>query len=186
MLRAGGRQFERGRNRTAHGIGERRRRGREAAESGGDGQEGGYGPDEVVEANGFGLPLRRDRTLDLLLGIVPLGADHVQTPREGLQVAPCHGQLLLLGLVLVTQLSVIGGVGRYVQVRDKGLPHLGGAGGGRPDGRGWRLRRRGVRGSRLDLGGGLREVERKPVLLGQQRRRQLVGPRRGGLVLGPV
>ena len=41
LLRAGGRQFERGRNRTAHGIGERRRRGREAAESGGDGQEGG-------------------------------------------------------------------------------------------------------------------------------------------------
>ena len=41
LLRAGGRQLERGRNRTAHGIGERRRRGREAAESGGDGQEGG-------------------------------------------------------------------------------------------------------------------------------------------------
>ena len=35
------------------------------------------------------LPLRRGRTLDLLLGIVPLGADHVQIPREGLQVAPC-------------------------------------------------------------------------------------------------
>ena len=40
LLRAGGRQFKRGWNRIAHGIGERQRRGREAAESGGDGQEG--------------------------------------------------------------------------------------------------------------------------------------------------
>ena len=76
------------------------------------------------------MPLRRGITLGLLLGIVPLSADHVQIPREGLRVAPCHGQLLLLGLVLVTQLSVIGGVGCYVQVRDEGLPQLGGAGGG--------------------------------------------------------
>ena len=70
--------------------------------------------------------------MDLLLGIVPLGADHVQIPRAGLQVSPCHGQLLLLGLILVTQLSVIGGVGRYVQVRDEGLPQLGGAWGADP------------------------------------------------------
>ena len=104
--------------------------GREAAESGGEGQEGGQGLDEVVEPNGFGLPLRCGGTLDLLLGIVPLGADHVQVPFEGLQVPLCHGQLLLLGLVLVTHLSVIGGVSRYVLVRDKGLSHLGGAGGG--------------------------------------------------------
>ena len=139
-----------------------------------------------MEPNGFSLSLRRGGTLDLLLGIVPLGADHVQVPCEGLQVSPCHGQLLLLGLVLVTQLSVIGGVGRYVQVRDEGLPQLGGAGGGRPDGRGWRLRRREVRGSRLDLGGGLGEAEREPGLLRLQRRRRLFGPCRGGLVLGPV
>ena len=101
-----------------------------AAESGGDGQEGGNGPDEVVEPNGLSLPLRRGVTLGLLLGIVSLCANHVQIPREGLQVAPRHGQLLLLGLVLVTQLSVIGGVGRDVQVWDEGLPHLGGTGGG--------------------------------------------------------
>ena len=139
-----------------------------------------------MEPNGFGLPLRRGETLDSLLGIVPLGADHVQVPCEGLQVSPCHGQLLLLGLVLVTQLSVIGGVGRHVQVRDEGLPQLGGAGRGRPDGRGWRLRRRGVRGSRLDLGGGLGVAERVPSVLRQQRRRRMFGPYRGGLVMGPV
>ena len=136
LLRAGGGQLERSRNGTAHGVGECRRRGLEAMESGGDGQEGGYRPDEVVEPDGFGLPLCRGATLGLLLGIIPFGAHRVQIPREGLQVAPRHGQLPSLGLILVMQLSVVGGVGCDIQVRDKRLPHLGGAGGGRPDGRG--------------------------------------------------
>ena len=69
---------------------------------------------DLMKLNGFGLPLRRGVTLGLLLGIVALSANHVLIPREGLQVAPRHGQRLLLGLVLVTQLSVIGGVGRDV------------------------------------------------------------------------
>ena len=99
-------------------------------ESGGDGQEGGNRPDEAVEPNGLGLPLCRGVTLGLLLGIISFCANHVQIPCEGLQVAPCHGQLPLLGLVLVTQLSVVGGVGRDIQVRDERLPYLGGTGGG--------------------------------------------------------
>ena len=71
-----------GRNRTAHGVGERGRCGLEAAECGGYGQEGGQGPDEVVESNRLGLPRRRGGTLDLLLGILPLGADHVPVTFE--------------------------------------------------------------------------------------------------------
>ena len=77
-------------------------------------KEGANGRDEAVEPNGLSLPLRRGVTLGLLLGIISFCANHVRIPCEGLQVAPCHGQLLLLGLVLVTQLSVIGGVGRDV------------------------------------------------------------------------
>ena len=99
-------------------------------ESGGDGQERGNRPDEAVELNGFGLPLCRGATLGLLLGIISFCAHHVQISREGLQVAPCHGQLPPLGLVLVMQLSVVGGIGRDIQVRDERLSHLGGTGGG--------------------------------------------------------
>ena len=94
------------------------------------GQGGGNRPDEAVEPNGLGLPLCRGGTLGLLLGIISLCANHVQIPCEGLQVALCHSRLRLLGLVLVTQLSVVGGVGRDVQVRDERPPHVGGTGGG--------------------------------------------------------
>ena len=68
---------------------------------------GGQGPDEIVSPNGFGLPLCRGGSLDLLQGVVPLGTDHVQVTLEGLQVPLRHVQLLLQDLIPVTQLGVV-------------------------------------------------------------------------------
>ena len=52
----------------------------EAAECGGNEQEGGQRPDEAVWLNGLSLSLCSGGPLDLLQGVVPFKADHVQSP----------------------------------------------------------------------------------------------------------
>ena len=94
-----------------HGVGERKRRGLEAAEHGCDRQERGQGLDAAAQPNGFSLPLCSSCALDLAQGVVPLFADKVKVMLEGHQVILRSAQFLLLGVVPVTQLGIVGGVG---------------------------------------------------------------------------
>ena len=63
---------------------------------------------------GFSLPLRSGLPLDLLQGVGPLNVNQVQVTLEGRQVILRNAQLLLLGIVPVTQWGIVGGVGRHV------------------------------------------------------------------------
>ena len=71
---------------------------------------GAEGPDEVLQPNSSGMPLCGGGPLDLLQGVVPLGADNFQVTLvlEGPQVTLRHVQLLLQAVIPVTQLGVVG------------------------------------------------------------------------------
>ena len=80
--------------------------------------------DEAAQLNGFSLPLRSGCTLDLPQGVVPFISDKVLVTLEARLVISRSAQFLLLGVLPVTRLGIVGGVGRDVELRDKGLTRL--------------------------------------------------------------
>ena len=59
-----------------------------------------------------------------LAGVWKLRPGRQRISLEQLQVLLCNTQPLLLGIIPVSQLGIVGGVGSLVQVRDKGLTRL--------------------------------------------------------------